>query len=212
VFKIPTISTQEFTMPSKRQLAREKAKTKQSNQNIIMLVVGVGLILLAAAGFLSIPKAAKSLQEQELSAIPSSVHFTAPEVQLTNLDGNPVAISDYAGQVILYNAWATWCPPCKAEMPTLLAFYEKYKDQGFVIIAIEDGQPVAEVAAFVKEYGLTFPVWPDPKYRASTAFQANGLPTSYVIDRDGTVRLTWSGAITLAKLEEYVAPLITAGR
>jgi peroxiredoxin len=128
---------------------------------------------------------------------------------LTDLDGKSVALADFKGQVILYNAWATWCPPCKEEMPTLEAYYQDHKQAGFVIVAIEDGQPVSEVAAFAESYNLSFPVWPDLKYVATTAFKTNSLPTSFVIDRSGTVRLTWTGAITRAVLEKYVTPIIS---
>jgi peroxiredoxin len=196
-------------MPSKRRHARQKAKTI-SNQSILMLVVGLGLMLVAFAGFLAIPRAAQSVSElEEGLLVPLSVNYPAPDAALSDLDGNPVAISDYSGQVILYNAWATWCPPCKAEMPTLQAYYQKHKSKGFVIIAIEDGlQGNADVRSFVAQYGLTFPVWPDPAFAASKAFGVTSLPTSFVIDRQGMVRLTWSGEISLAALEKYVTPLL----
>jgi len=93
-------------------------------------------------------------------------------------------------------------------MPTLQAYYEAHREQGFVIVAIEDGEPVNEVAKFVTEYGLTFPVWPDPKWVATTAFRTDSLPTSFVIDRAGTVRLTWTGAISREMLEKYVTPML----
>jgi peroxiredoxin len=179
---------------------------RQIQQSFILLVIGVGLILVAVAVYLALPKAQE--QAQGVSAIPMEVHFPAPDVQLTDLMGQPVALSDYAGKVILYNAWATWCPPCKEEMPTLQEYFEKYQNDGFVVVAIEDGQSADEVSAFVKDYALTFPVWPDPKWKATTAFRIDNLPTSFVIDRDGTVRLTWTGAISRAMLEEYVTPLL----
>jgi peroxiredoxin len=93
-------------------------------------------------------------------------------------------------------------------MPTLEAYYQAHKDAGFVVVAIDDGEAVEDVAAFVKEYGLSFPVWPDLNYTAGEAFKIVSLPTSFVIDRSGTVRLTWTGAITRATLEKYVTPLI----
>lgn len=97
-----------------------------------MLVVGLGLMLVALAGFLAIPKAAQSIGElEEGMIVPVAVNYPAPDASLSDLDGNPVALSDYSGQVILYNAWATWCPPCKAEMPTLQAYYQKHKSKGF---------------------------------------------------------------------------------
>lgn len=187
-------------MPARRRTPNQ--------QTILLIVIGLGLVMVAIAAILALPGAQEQVETAGLSAIPASVNFPAPDVQLTNLSGQPVAISDFRGQVILYNAWATWCPPCKEEMPTLQAYYEAYKANGFVIIAIEDGQPIEEVRAFVDEHRLTFPVWPDPQHKATTAFRTNSLPTSFVIDRDGVVRLTWTGAISRARLEEYVTPLL----
>lgn len=196
-------------MLEKREALRASRKKSQATQNLIMLVVGAGLVLIAVAVFLAIPKAQAEVQQTGSSAIPLAVDFPVPEVQLTDLKNQPVALADYQGQVILYNAWATWCPPCKEEMPTLEAYYQDHKDSGFVIVAIEDGEPVSEVAAFAESYKLSFPVWPDLKYVATTAFKTNSLPTSFVIDRSGTVRLTWTGAITRAALEKYVTPIIS---
>jgi peroxiredoxin len=193
----------------KRQAQRASRKKAQATQNLIMLAVGAGLVLIAVAVFLALPSAQAEVLQTGSSAIPVAVNFPVPDVQLTDLDGKAVALADYKGQVILYNAWATWCPPCKEEMPTLEAYYQDHKQTGFVIVAIEDGQPVSEVAAFVKSYKLSFPVWPDPKWVATTAFKTSSLPTSFVIDRGGTVRLTWTGAITRAALEKYVTPIIS---
>ncbi len=187
-----------------------------TKQNIILLMIGSGLILIAIAAFLlqehqdevALPKDPEKPQTVSALAIPVAVNFPAPDIRLTDLQGRPVSFADYNGQVILYNAWATWCPPCKEEMPTLEAYYQAHRREGFVVIAIEDGQPLAEVEAFVEEMGLTFPVWPDLKWVASETFGINNLPTSYVIDRKGVARLMWRGAITRETLEQYVTPLI----
>jgi len=189
-------------------MSRKKLRQMKRTNNMPMVVVGVGLILISIAAIFAIPRAQAAVEENQIGTQPVRVNFTAPDVQITDLDGNPVALSDYHGQVILYNAWATWCPPCKAEMPVLQAYYEKYKDQGFVVIAIEDGQPIDEVAAFAEQYGLTFQVWPDLEWKATTAWNIQALPTSYVIDRDGVARLTWTGEITARLLEQYVTPII----
>lgn len=190
--------------------ARQRALNRKRSQqnNAFLLVIGGGLILLALAAFLSLPRAGQEAARQEYSAIPVAVNFPAPDVALTDLTGQPVMLSDFRGKIILYNAWATWCPPCKQEMPTLLAYYEAHKAQGFVIVAIADGQSPEEVRAFAQDYGLTFPVWPDPEYLATKTFRINSLPTSFVIDREGKVRLTWTGAISRAMLEKYVTPLV----
>jgi thiol-disulfide isomerase/thioredoxin len=179
-----------------------------SRQNLILLMIGSGLVLVAVAAFFALPKGQENPETVSAAALPLAVDFPAPDIRLTDLQGRPVAFTDYKGQVILYNAWATWCPPCKQEMPTLEAYYRAHRQEGFVVIAVEDGEPLAEVAAYVKAMGLTFPVWPDLKWVASETFGINNLPTSYVIDRSGVARLTWRGAITRATLEQYVTPLL----
>jgi peroxiredoxin len=94
-------------------------------------------------------------------------------------------------------------------MPTLQAFYDQYRENGFVIIAINDGDPQADVLQFVEDYELTFPVWLDQTYIATEqAFHTLNLPTSFVIDRSGTIQLTWVGGINSTMLEKYVTPLI----
>lgn len=179
-----------------------------NSQSMLLLVIGVGLVLLAVAAFMAIPRAQDEVQQISRAAEPVSVNYPAPDVRLTDLENNPVALSDYLGQVVLYNAWATWCPPCKEEMPTLEAYYQDHKQEGFVVIAIEDGQPVDEVADFVKSYRLSFPVWPDLEWVATTAFKADVLPSSFVIDRTGQVVLSWTGPISREALEKYVTPVI----
>jgi peroxiredoxin len=94
-------------------------------------------------------------------------------------------------------------------MPTLQAYYNKHNDEGFTIIAINDGDPAPDVAQFVKDYRLTFPVWLDPTYIATEqAFKTLTLPSSFVIDRGGTIRLQWVGEINRKMLEQYITPII----
>jgi hypothetical protein len=94
-------------------------------------------------------------------------------------------------------------------MPLLQKFYEKHSAEGFIVVAIEDGEPVADVKSFVSQYGLTFPVWLDPTHKASDeAFKTINLPSSYVVSRAAEVRLFWYGAINESNLEKYVTPLI----
>jgi peroxiredoxin len=197
----------------KEMRPRGKPARPRNTQGILLAMIGIGLILVAVAVILAIPQAQAEVQKAQLQqsntmVVPAQVNYPAPAVKITDLDNKPVALSDYRGQVVLYNAWATWCPPCKEEMPTLEAYYEQHRQEGFVVVAIEDGEPSAEVAAFVKKYGLTFPVWPDPTWVATTSFKTDVLPSSFVIDRGGIVRLAWTGPITREALEKYVTPLI----
>jgi thiol-disulfide isomerase/thioredoxin len=177
--------------------------------------VGVALIALMAVLILLFGKKdeAESLtasadSSSSYSVTPSEVNYPAPELALQNLKGNKEALTDYLDKVVLVNNWATWCPPCKAEIPTLQEYYKVHKDEGLVIIGIEAGEPQAEVLDFVKGAGITYPIWIDLHNSALMAFGASGLPNSFVIDREGTVRLAWIGEINRETLEKYVTPII----
>jgi thiol-disulfide isomerase/thioredoxin len=173
-----------------------------------LLFLGLGSLLIIVSIYL-VWRNQNQAPQTDLSAVPAQVSFPAPDLTLTDVQGVSRSLADYRGQVVLVNLWATWCPPCKEEMPVLQSFYDKYKEKGFVILAIDDGDPTADVLQFVKDYELTFPVWLDPTYQATDhAFHAPGLPTSFVIDRSGTIQLTWVGGIQSRMLEKYVAPLI----
>jgi len=172
-----------------------------------MALIGAGLVAIGVAVWFLLPGLIAG-ERSDLSVIPVRVNYPAPKLSLTDLKGTAVSLEGSRGQVVLVNNWATWCPPCKEEMPALQEFYEAHRGQNFTIIAIEAGEPVSEVADFVRRYGLTFPVWTDPTLLATAAFRNPGLPSSYVIDAGGNVRLAWAGAISLEKLEEYVTPLL----
>ncbi len=171
------------------------------------LLVGVGLIALGIVAWLILPQ---HVLNEEASAIPVAVAFPAPDLHFTTLEGDTIALTDYRGQVVLLNNWATWCPPCRDEMPTLEAYYQAHADEGFVLIAAAAHEYPFEVQDFLeKEHlQLSFIVAPDPQEAAMKAFHQTRLPASYVIDRDGTVRLMWVGAISRRYLEKYVTPLL----
>jgi len=189
---------------------RSGSKKPARRQVLPLLMVGAGLIALGIASFLLLPRPGQGAQKSESAvyAFPVAVDFPAPEIELRNLENQPVSLADYPGKVILVNNWATWCPPCKAEMPTLEAYFRDHQAQDFVIIAIEAGEPAEEVAAFAREFSLSFPVWPDPGMRAQASFKNDALPSSYVIDRQGQVRLAWTGPINRELLEQHVSPLL----
>lgn len=184
----------------------ETASPSRTQKILPLLLLGMGLILIVAASFFILRDAPN---QNDLSAVPVEVNFSSPDLTLADTQGVSRSLADYRGQVVLVNLWATWCPPCKAEMPTLQAFYNKYNAKGFVIIAINDGDPTKDVLQFVRDYKLSFPVWLDPTYIATEqAFKTLNLPTSFIIGRDGTVRLMWVGGISRKTLEKYVAPII----
>ena len=173
-----------------------------------MMLMGMGFISVGVVLFF-LMKNTPSASVQDFSAVPAKVDFAAPELTLEDLAGNTVSLKEHLGSVVLVNLWATWCPPCKEEMPTLQAFYEKYKKDGFVLIAIDQEETRDVVKPFVEEYGLTFPIWMDIDWLAQREFNTSNLPSSYVIDRNGRVRLMWIGGISKKNLEKYVPDIIT---
>ncbi|MGE5375688.1 MAG: TlpA family protein disulfide reductase [Bacteroidota bacterium] len=191
-------------------MAKLKNPSQRQIQAILLILSGIGLLLLAvSAYFLFLANPGTQATPSDLSAIPVKVNYPAPELELTDLSGKPTSLADYRGQIVLVNLWATWCPPCKEEMPALESFYNKHAQDGFTIVAVNDGDPTPDVIQFAKDYGLTFPVWLDPKYVATEkAFKTLNLPSSFVINRDGQVVLSWVGGINLQTLEKHVTPII----
>jgi peroxiredoxin len=114
----------------------------------------------------------------------------APDFELTTLGGETIRLSDYKGKKVILNFWATWCPPCKAEMPHMQSFYEKNKDSGIEIVAVNltsADKGKTEIENFIIEYGLTFKVPLDTKGSIGTQYQAFSIPTSYIIDTKGII-------------------------
>ena len=177
-----------------------------------LILIGVGLIAIAVAFVIFTPKAGDTTTATEPGEIPASIpgemNYPAPDLTLTDMQDQRVSLADYRGQWVLVNNWATWCPPCRAEMPELHAYYQAHKDEGFVLIAISSGDTKAQIADFTQEYGLSFPMWQDPTSASLRAFRMDYLPSSFVIDPSGTVRLAWTGAVSLETLEKYVTPLL----
>ncbi len=103
---------------------------------------------------------------------------------LTDLQGKAWHLRDLRGKVVLVNFWATWCPPCRKEMPDLQALYDKYKDQGFVVLAISDEES-AKVTPFIAERKISYPIMLDPGRKVNDAFVVEGIPKSFVYDREG---------------------------
>ncbi len=106
------------------------------------------------------------------------------DFSLTDLQGKTWHLRDLKGQVVLVNFWATWCPPCRKEMPDLQALYDKYYDQGFVVLSISD-EDAAKVSPFIAERRITYPVLLDPGRKVNDAFVVEGIPKSFVYDREG---------------------------
>jgi len=175
------------------------------------VMIGAGLMLLGFLSVVYLYNISRSLSA-EFQVVPVEVDFDAPDQYFQDLSGALNSLRDFRGQVVLVNLWATWCPPCREEMPALQEFYEKYKNDGFVLIAINQEERREAVIPFVEEFGLTFPVWLDEDFQAGRNFKTISLPSSYVVDRSGRVRLMWIGGISRRNLEKFVPNLIQERR
>lgn len=174
------------------------------------ILSGVGLLVLGLglSCFFWQQAQVAAAANRPVYALPQPVGFPAPEIALIDLQGRPVSLADYRGQVVVVNNWATWCPPCKAEMPDLQAYYDAHQSQGLALVAVDAGEGQDVVAAFVAEQGLSFAIWLDPNDQMLRVLRNNRLPNSFVVDRQGVVRLAWTGPTNLEILEQFVTPML----
>ncbi|MBF0193074.1 MAG: TlpA family protein disulfide reductase [Magnetococcales bacterium] len=111
----------------------------------------------------------------------------APDLMLTDIDGKHHDITNYRGKVVLVNFWATWCPPCRSEMPSMQRVWDKFKDKGFVILAVDVGEKADDIIPFAMEYDLEFPIVLDNNDKTARAWKVRGMPTSFLVDKQGNI-------------------------
>ena len=150
----------------------------------VVLVLGTGAVI------------ATRVLRAELTAV--AVGSQAPPFSGVTVDGAPrtKTLADYAGHVVLLNVWATWCAPCRVEMPSMEALYHDFASKGLRVVAVSVDQIAGpkEIREFANELGLTFEILHDTAQAIVRAYQVNGYPQSFVIGRDGTIRRKWIGA------------------
>ena len=133
----------------------------------------------------------------------------APAVTLSLLDGRPQPLADLKGRVVLVNFWATWCPPCRAEMPGFQKIYDATRSAGFTVLGISmDDKSPAEVASFLHDRGLTYPVAMATEQAVAAFGGINDYPTSFLIDRRGRIRYTVRGIFAPVTLRMAVDRLL----
>lgn len=126
------------------------------------------------------------------------------------LDGQTDALGRYRGSVVVMNLWATWCPPCREEMPDLQRFYIENKAKGVVVLGVDQGESAQAAATFAREHGVTFPILLDADQQYGRSYAAVGLPTTVIVDRSGHVVRGIDGQLTLAQMREAVGKALQA--
>jgi peroxiredoxin len=134
----------------------------------------------------------------------------AQSFPVKRIDGAPDGLDHYRGQVVVMNLWATWCPPCREEMPALQKLYEEYRAQGVVVLGVDQGEAARVAAKYARDHGVTYPILIDEDQQYGRAYAAVGLPTTVVIGRNGHIVKGIDGQLTLAQMREAVAPALRA--
>lgn len=129
----------------------------------------------------------------------------APEFELPDLDGNTVALSDFRGQTVILNFWATWCAPCRIEMPELERVSADYADEGVVVLTINQEETAEQVRDFLDEVGLSLPALLDGDGAVGAAYGAFFLPSTVIVDGDGVVSAYHRGIISREEIDGYIA-------
>ena len=162
--------------------------------------VFVGLVLLAAL------TALPAFDGWSMGSRVPAVGMQAEDFSLIDLEGKAQSLSQYRGKIMLVNFWATWCKPCTTEMPAMQASFDKLRDKGFVVLAVNELEDDARVREHIEQYGHTFPVLMDRDNKVANQFGVFGLPVSVFIDQEGRVQeYLKGGLLTERKIEEVVA-------
>ena len=149
----------------------------------------------AARAALGLLLAAIGCAESEAARV--AIGSPVPEYSAVSLDGDSVSLAAHRGKVVLLNVWATWCHPCRDEIPELQALHEKYAARGLELVGVSVDTESADSAirAFMRDFRMTYPVWRDPGERVSAQFHIVGVPATFLIDREGVLRWRKTGPI-----------------
>jgi len=169
-------------------------------------------LLVLLAGLAWIAASADRTGASTAGRIPASQKgFLAPDFSLTSPNGQKYSLSGLQGKAVLVNLWATWCPPCRAEMPTLEEYYRRYQAQGLVVLGVNataQDYPL-NVVPFAQEYQLTFPILLDETGDIARKYELRSLPSSFFINRDGSVaEVVIGGPMSGALLQTYIEEIL----
>ncbi len=169
-------------------------------------------ILLAGAGWIWV--SAEDIDNADGAATIQTAPqegFLAPDFTLQTMSGEQITLSDLQGQPVLVNFWASWCPPCRAEMPGMENAYQEYQSQGFVVLAINVTyqDTLSDAISFVETQGFSYPILFDTQGSVSKLYQLRSLPTSFFVDKEGVIQdVVYGGPIPEADIQARIENLL----
>ncbi|WP_419887390.1 redoxin domain-containing protein [Neobacillus niacini] len=174
-------------------------------KKIIAAVVLIALLGVAIVQAMDKKAEPENVSQEAASMGGLKVGAKAPDFELKALAGDTVKLSDFKGKKVMLNFWATWCPPCKAEMPAMEEFHKEAGDD--VVILAVNIDPHLDVKAFVDENGITFPIPLDEEDKVNEMYQVLSIPTTYFIDTKGNIGNKYIGAMNLDAMKQYTKDL-----
>ena len=171
---------------------------------------GVGLLLVGAlflAGYFVIPASKSSVSETNQAGTAEAGFYGQYAFSLPTIDGKPLKLADYQGQVTLVNFWATWCGPCRIETPALVQMQRKYGDRGFAVIGVAVQSAEQDVKEFVQEFSVPYAVGIDADSEVSVRYRLFAVPTSFLFSPEGKLIHTFTGYVREKELEERLQTL-----
>jgi peroxiredoxin len=133
------------------------------------------------------------------------IGMEAPEFELKNLDGETVKLSDFRGKKVMVNFWATWCPPCKKEMPDMQKFYKEHK--GDIVILAINIDPESDVSGYAQKLGLHFPILLDKQDVANTTYRILSIPTTFFINEEGIIQFKHYSTMSYQRMKKYLSEM-----
>ncbi|HBH11624.1 MAG: Alkyl hydroperoxide reductase/ Thiol specific antioxidant/ Mal allergen [Clostridiales bacterium 38_11] len=187
---------------------------KRNNLMLLLLIFILSMLLVSCATPTTADTTASAPSISEPTSKESETEEAgrevvyAPEFELEDLDGNIVKLVDLKGKNVLLNFWATWCPFCIDEMPDLQLLYEKYKDDNFIVLAVNVQESAEKARSYLEETGIELPVLLDKDSRIAALYGANSIPLTIVINKDGVAVTGYKGRMTIEQMETIYEMLV----
>lgn len=185
-----------------------------------ILIWGIALILIVVAVFVTkgfnkdttdisdTTQKPQATSQNKASSNNTSQANKAIDFTLYDLDGNKISLNDFRGKSVYLNFWATWCPPCRKEMPAMEKIYQEYKDKGLVVLTIDIGEDKETVKNFIQDNNFNFEVLLDSDQSVAAKYSITSIPVSYFIDKDGNINDKRVGALQEDEMRSYIKKLM----